>query len=129
MDDGFTPEECEHILRAEVAPVFAVNLWSPAGEWQPWSGAGRRQDNGPPASRQPAGPHHAQVVGVDGARDGKRNLGGPVALICWPLSRTELKLTGKRRKVPSGSQPMPFVQLLLACLYPFAPCACVQKGP
>lgn len=30
-------DEIERILRDEVAPAFAGNLWSPAGEWQPWS--------------------------------------------------------------------------------------------
>lgn len=34
---GFNAAEAEQILRGEVAPVFWGNLYSTAGEWQPWS--------------------------------------------------------------------------------------------
>jgi hypothetical protein len=33
---GYTAGESEFLLRQEVAPVFAANLWVPAGEWTPW---------------------------------------------------------------------------------------------
>lgn len=33
---GYSPAEAEAMLRNEVAPAFAVNLWSVAGEWQGW---------------------------------------------------------------------------------------------
>lgn len=33
----YQTDEIERILHDEVAPAFAGNLWSPAGEWQPWS--------------------------------------------------------------------------------------------
>lgn len=35
-DLGYSRRESERILRDEIAPVFAANLWSPAGEWTPW---------------------------------------------------------------------------------------------
>ncbi len=34
--NGFSSAEAEAIFREEVAPAFAVNLWSVAGEWQGW---------------------------------------------------------------------------------------------
>ena len=34
---GFNALEAEQILREQVAPVFVANLWTVAGEWQPWS--------------------------------------------------------------------------------------------
>lgn len=34
---GFDRHQAEHMLRHDIAPVFATNLWSPAGEWTPWS--------------------------------------------------------------------------------------------
>ena len=36
---GYGSAEAERMLREEVAPIFAANLWNPAGEWQPWSEA------------------------------------------------------------------------------------------
>ena len=33
---GYSIAEAEDMLRNEVAPAFAVNLWSLAGEWQGW---------------------------------------------------------------------------------------------
>lgn len=34
---GYDRRESERMLRQQVAPVFAVNLWAPAGEWTPWN--------------------------------------------------------------------------------------------
>lgn len=34
---GFTAAEAEAVFRDEVAPAFAANLWSVAGEWAGWS--------------------------------------------------------------------------------------------
>ncbi len=34
MANGFSPAEAEAMFRDEVAPAFAINLWSVAGEWQ-----------------------------------------------------------------------------------------------
>jgi len=34
---GYDGPAAERVLRQEIAPVFAVNLWSPAGEWTPWN--------------------------------------------------------------------------------------------
>jgi hypothetical protein len=36
---GYTAREAEFMLRQEIAPVFAANLWVPAGEWTPWDEA------------------------------------------------------------------------------------------
>ncbi|MBA4008373.1 MAG: hypothetical protein C0486_06315 [Erythrobacter sp.] len=34
---GFTAAEAEAMFRTEVAPAFAENLWSVAGQWAGWS--------------------------------------------------------------------------------------------
>ncbi|MFC4254295.1 hypothetical protein GRI97_02580 [Altererythrobacter xixiisoli] len=34
---GFTPDELRGILEQEVAPAFAANLFSPAGDWAGWT--------------------------------------------------------------------------------------------
>lgn len=41
--NGFAGVEAEAILRTEVAPAFAYNLWSVAGEWAGWSEATVRE--------------------------------------------------------------------------------------
>lgn len=40
---GFTAAEAEVIFRKEVAPAFAYNLWSVAGEWAGWPEATVRE--------------------------------------------------------------------------------------
>jgi hypothetical protein len=40
---GFTAAEAEAIFREEVAPAFAYNLWSVAGEWAGWPEATVRE--------------------------------------------------------------------------------------
>lgn len=35
-ENGFSAIEAEAIFRDEVAPAFAINLWSVVGEWQGW---------------------------------------------------------------------------------------------
>ncbi|GLK88540.1 DUF7079 family protein [Pseudomonas turukhanskensis] len=39
LETGYSPEQVQHILWAEVFPVLAANLRSVAGEWAGWSDA------------------------------------------------------------------------------------------